>query len=123
MKRALIGAALGLLFAVIVVFVVWFIVGATLANLRDLVLVAVGLALFLFFLSLVGVGLGLVGVIGLVRERLPELLDKGSSALDRVQGTTGFVGEKVAAPIIKASAAAAGARAAVQAFVRRDGAK
>ncbi len=121
MKKAIIGAGLALVLAVVALFVIWLFVGTTLENLRDLVLVAVGLALFLLLLSLLGVALGLVAVVGLVRDRLPALLEGAMGTADRVTGTAGFISERVASPVIKASAAAAGARAAVQAFVRRDG--
>lgn len=120
MKRALIGAVVGLLLVVGALIVIWLLVGATLENLRDIVIVAIGLALFVLLLSLIGVAFGLIAVVGLLRERLPALLDQGRSALENVRGTSGFVSERVASPFIKVTAAAAGARAAAQAFVRRN---
>jgi hypothetical protein len=120
LKKALIGAAVAIVLVVAALIAIWFFVGPTLAALRDIMVVAVGFTMFLLFLTLTLVGLALIGLIGLLREKVPPLLDKANSTAESVRGTTGFVSERVASPFIKASAAAAGARAAVQTIVRRD---
>ncbi|MBA2363574.1 MAG: hypothetical protein H0V86_08605 [Chloroflexia bacterium] len=120
MKKALIGAAVGIVMVVVAIIAIWLFVDPTLAGLRDIMLVAVGFTMFLLFLSLSMVALALIGLIGLLREKVPPLLDTANSTAESVRGTTGFVSERVASPFIKASAAAAGARAAVQTIVRRD---
>lgn len=123
MKKALFSVAAALVAVVVILFVIWFLINPTLAVLRDLVIVAMGLAFFVLLLSLIGVALGLVALVALVRQKVPNLLDTATSTAESVRGTTGFVGERVASPLIKISSAAAGARAAVQTLVRRDNAK
>jgi len=120
LKKALIGAAVGIVMVVVAIIAIWLFVDPTLVGLRDIMLVAVGFTMFLLFLSLSMVALALIGLIGLLREKVPPLLDTANSTAESVRGTTGFVSERVASPFIKASAAAAGARAAVQTIVRRD---
>lgn len=123
MKKALLSVAAALVAVLVILFVIWFLIDPTLAVLRDLVIVAMGLAFFVLLLSLVGLALGLVALVALVRKKVPNLLDTATSTAESVRGTTGFVGERVASPIIKITSAAAGARAAVQTFVRRDNAQ
>ncbi|MDQ3327870.1 MAG: hypothetical protein M3506_05030 [Chloroflexota bacterium] len=120
MKKALIGAAVGIVLVVVAIIAIWLFVDPSLEGLRDIMVVVVGFTMFLLFLSLSMVALALIGLIGLLREKLPPLLDTANSTAESVRGTTGFVTERVASPFIKASAAAAGARAAVQTIVRRD---
>ncbi|MDP9350691.1 MAG: hypothetical protein M3P51_04010 [Chloroflexota bacterium] len=120
MKKALLSVAAALVAVVVILFVIWFLINPTLAVLRDLVIVAMGLAFFVLLLSLVGLALGLVALVALVRKKVPNLLDTATSTAESVRGTTGFVGERVASPIIKITSSAAGARAAVQTIVRRD---
>ncbi len=123
MKKALLSVVAALVAVLVILFVIWFLIDPTLAVLRDLVIVAMGLAFFVLLLSLVGLALGLVALVALVRKKVPNLLDTATSTAESVRGTTGFVGERVASPIIKITSAAAGARAAVQTFVRRDNAQ
>lgn len=123
MKKALLSAVAGILAILVILIVIWFLINPTLAVLRDLVIVAIGLAFFILLLSLIGVALGLVALVGLLRQKVPALLDTATNTAESVRGTTGFVSERVASPLIKISSAAAGARAAVQTFVRRDNAR
>ncbi len=123
MKKALIGAAVGIVAVYAIVIIMWFVVGTTLPNLRDLLLIAISIFLLLFVLGLVAVAFALFGLFSYIRSRVPEVFDKASSGMESVRGTTGFVSERVASPLIKVSAAAAGARAAVQTLVRRNDGK
>lgn len=117
---ALIALVGGLVAVLVIILVVWFaFTDATLQTLRDLVIIALGVFLLILLITLVGVGAALFGLVSALRGVLPEYAEKGSSALDRVTGTSGYVGERVVSPFIKVSAAAAGARAAVQTLVRR----
>lgn len=130
MRRAIIGVAAVLVAALVVLIAIWIIIGPSLATLRDLVIVAIGVALFLLLFSLVGVAVALAALIGLVREKLPPLMDQATGTAGSVLGTvasvrsrTEFAAERVTSPLIKASAAAAGARAAVQTLLRRNNGK
>jgi hypothetical protein len=120
LKSALLYVGLAILALVGVIVAIWLLIEPSLTTLRDVILVALGFFFLLFALLLVGVGIMLLALLGMLRSRLPSLLDKAGSTAETVRGTTGFVGERVASPLIKASAAAAGARAAVQTMFRRD---
>ena len=108
-----------LVLGLVALIIAWVVIGPTLANLRDIVIAAIGIVLFLVLLSVIGLVLGLVALVGLVRDRIPRLLDTATNTADTVRSSTGFMTERVTSPFIKVSAAAAGARAAAQALVRR----
>lgn len=123
MKKALTNTAIvigvGLVALAAIVVLIYFLQHPTLAEWRDITLIALGFFLMLFAILLVGVAAALLGLINVARTLLPDLLNKASSTAETVRGTTGFVSERVVSPVIKVSAAAAGARAAAQSFVRR----
>ena len=120
MRRAFFFIALGLLALVAIVILIWLVWEPSLAGWRDIVVIAVGFLLLVWTILMIGVAIALLALVLFLRDRLAPLLDTARSTAENVQGTTGFVGERVVSPFIKVSAAAAGARAAVQALVRRS---
>lgn len=123
MRKALIYTAIGLIALIVVILVIQFTAQPTLAQWRDLAVIVVALFFLIGAILMVGVGVAMFALIALLRSKLPPLLDKANSTTETVRGTTGFVSERVVSPFIKVSAAAAGARAAVQTLVRRDNEK
>ncbi|MDQ3855709.1 MAG: hypothetical protein M3281_04855 [Chloroflexota bacterium] len=120
MKRALLFIGIALAVLVVAIVVIQLLVGPTLAEWRDIAVIVLCLFMLLAAIMLLGVAVATLMLVQFVRSKLPELMDKATSTADRVQGTTGFVSERVVSPFIKVSAAAAGARAAVQTIVRRN---
>ncbi len=122
MKKAILltaGYALGGLIALIVIIVViWQIFAPTLPGLRDIIIVGAGFFILLsaFLMSAVAVALLFLALV--MYTKLPPLLDKANSMAESGRGTADFVTERVVSPLIKVSAAASGARAAVQTMFR-----
>jgi|SRR5579875_2249119 len=114
----------GLVVLFIVIFVVLYLVGgsnqAPLERVRDISIV------FLMFLTMVAVLLlgALVGVLVwlslLIKDRVVPLLEQLTGAATRVRGTTEFVSQEVASPIITAYSTVAGVRAVLKTVTGRD---
>lgn len=102
-------------------FIYWVVTGAgSLAAVRDIAIVFLafltGIAIVLIALM---VGL-LVWLLLLLKDRVIPLMEKAEKTAETVRGTTSFVSESVASPIIKMAGAAAGAKGMVQALVGRQ---
>ncbi|ACZ41950.1 hypothetical protein Tter_1034 [Thermobaculum terrenum ATCC BAA-798] len=123
MKRAFLAIGIGLLVLILIIVLIGVIFTPTLAQWRDIVIIALGFFLLLWAILMVGLTIVLIALFALIREKIGPILDKANSSAETVRGTTAFVGERITAPLIKVSAAAAGARAAVQAFMRRGNGK
>lgn len=114
----------GLVVLFVVIFVVLYLVGgsdqAPLERVRDIAIV------FMMFLSMVVVLLlgALVGVLIwlslLIKDKVVPMLEQLTGAATRVRGTTQFVSDEVASPIITAYSSVAGVRAAIKTVTGRD---
>ena len=78
---------------------------------RDFFIIVLALQGILISLALVVLVLQLTALINLLRNEIKPLLDDARSTLTTVRGTTEFVSRNVTAPVIRVSAAVAGARA------------
>ncbi len=112
--------ALGALAAVIVVALVVAILGgiggsegvaAAFRVLRDFFIIVLALQGILISVALVVLILQLSALINLLRSEIKPILDETRQTLSTVRGTAQFVSQNVAEPVIKVSAAVAGARA------------
>lgn len=112
--------ALGVLAAVIVVSLIIAIVGgisgsegvaAAFRILRDFFIIVLALQGILISVALVVLILQLTALINLLRNEIKPIIDETRQTLTTVRGTAQFVSQNVAAPVIRVSAAVAGARA------------
>jgi len=112
--------ALGSLVAVIVLALIVAIVGGITGSegvasafrvLRDFFIIVLALQGILISFALVVLILQLTALINLLRNEISPLVTEARRTMTTVRGTTEFVSKNVAAPIIKVSAAMAGARA------------
>jgi hypothetical protein len=112
--------ALGLLAAVIVISLVVAIVGgisgsdgvaAAFRVLRDFFIIVLALQGIMISVALVVLILQLTALINLLRSEIKPIIDETRQTLSTVRGTAQFVSQNVAEPVIKVSAAVAGARA------------
>ncbi len=113
----------GFIVGVVAVLLIAIIVGlyllggdhqAPLERLRDisLVFITIGLVLFVMLMAaLVGV---MVWLALLIKDRIIPLLEQLTATATRVRGTTEFVSEEVATPIISAFSSVAGWRAMIK---------
>lgn len=115
---AVVGVILLILFGA---FIYWIVTGAgSLAAVRDISIVILA---FLTGIAVVLIALMvalLVWLLLMLKDRVIPLLEKAQTTAETVKGTTAFVSENVASPIIKIAGAAAGARGMVRAFVGRQ---
>lgn len=106
----------------------------SLADIRDIVVIVAGslavLAFAALFIFTVVLGLATRMLIGTVRKLLSEevtpLFDSARLTVKRVQGTSTFIGETAARPIIRVYGVAAGTRRAIAVLAgiaSRDGKK
>ena len=112
--------ALGVLAAVIVVSLIIAIVGgisgsdgvaAAFRIMRDFFIIVLALQGILISVALVVLILQLTALINLLRNEIKPIIDETRTTLSTVRGTAQFVSQNVTAPVIKVSAAMAGARA------------
>ncbi len=90
----------------------------SLADARDIVIIAAGslfiLLLLAAFIITVVVGLASKGLIGsaqtLLKDEVTPMAHEGKIAAKRVQGTVTFISENAVTPVVRVSAAVAGAR-------------
>ena len=112
--------ALGALAAVIVVSLVIAILGgisgsdgvaAAFRILRDFFIIVLALQGILISVALIVLILQLSALVNLLRSEIKPIIDETRQTLTTVRGTAQFVSQNVAEPVIKVSAAVAGARA------------
>lgn len=120
MKRALVYIGVGLLVLVLIIVAIQLTASPSLAQWRDIVIIVIGFFMALMVILMAGLVAAVLVLVELLRRKLGPILDKANNTAETVSGTTSFVGERVVSPFIKASAAAAGARAAVQALFRSN---
>lgn len=114
----------GLVVLFVVVFVVLYLLGgsdqAPLERIRDISIIFLMLGSVLVVLllgALVGVGVWLAL---LLKDKVIPLLEQLTQTAFRVRGTTEFVSEQVAEPIISAYGTVAGIRAMIRTVTGRD---
>jgi amino acid permease len=112
--------ALGALAAVIVLSLVIAILGgisgsdgvaAAFRILRDFFIIVLALQGILISVALIVLILQLSALVNLLRSEIKPIIDETRQTLTTVRGTAQFVSQNVAEPVIKVSAAVAGARA------------
>ena len=118
MKRVLLYIGLALALLLVAIIIIQVLVGPTLAEWRDIAVIVLCLFLLLGSILMIGAAVATLLLVQLLRSKLPPLFDRATSTAETIRGTTCFVGERVVSPLIKVSAAASGARAAVQTLVR-----
>lgn len=120
LKRALLYIGIGLVVLGLIIAVIQVLAAPSLAQWRDIVIIVIGFLMALMVILMAGLVAAMLVLVELLRRKLGPILDKANHTAETVTGTTSFVGERVVSPFIKASAAAAGARAAVQALFRSN---
>jgi len=120
LRRAITIVAIGITVLVLAIVLIQIFATPTLAQWRDGFVIVIGFFVLVWAILMIGVSVAVLALINMLRQKTPELMDQASSTAETVRGTTTFVGERVVSPFIKVSAAAAGARAAVQSVMRRD---
>jgi len=112
--------ALGVLGAVVVVALIIAIIGgisgsdgvaAAFRILRDFFIIVLALQGILISVALVVLILQLTALINLLRTEIKPIVDETRQTLTTVKGTSQFVSENVASPVIREASTVAGARA------------
>jgi hypothetical protein len=88
-------------------------VAAAFRVLRDFFIIVLALQGILISVALVVLVLQLSALINLLRSEIKPIVDETRETMTTVRGTAQFVSENVASPVIRVSAAVAGARAFV----------
>jgi hypothetical protein len=88
-------------------------VAAAFRVLRDFFIIVLALQGILISIALVVLVLQLTALINLLRNEIKPIIDETRQTATTVRGTAQFVSDNVASPVIKVSAAVAGARAFV----------
>ncbi|MBX6754376.1 MAG: hypothetical protein IRY86_09100 [Thermorudis peleae] len=118
MRRWITLIAGGLLVVFVVLFVVLYLLGgpnqSALERIRDIAVIFLALSTIIVVL-LLGALIGIIIWLALtLRDHIVPLLQTAAEALSRVRGTTEFLGEATARPVIRTYSRIAGLRAMVR---------
>ena len=92
----------------------------TLADVRDLFIIALAFESFVVVGLLVWLILELRGLTKLLKDEIRPILSSAQDTVSTVRGTTTFVSENLVSPIIKVSGYVAGVRAMLNTLTGRD---
>lgn len=125
MRKGWLAVIVGALLVIfVVVFVVLYLVGganqAPLERVRDISIVFLMLSMIMVVM-LLGTLVGVMIWLGLlIKDKVIPLLEQLTETATRLRGTTDFVSEEVASPIISAYGTVAGIRAMMKTVTGRD---
>ena len=85
-------------------------------NVRDIVIIVVAFEFMVVGLALVILVVQLARLVNLLQNEVRPILDSASEAANTLRGTARFLSDNLAGPVVKANAAIAGFRKAVDLF-------
>lgn len=112
-RQIVIGAAVGLLFFILLVaLIVWLAsnYAPELEAVRDIFIIALALESCIFGVLLTIMLIMLVRLVNMLEFEIKPILERTNETIGMVRGTTTFVGENVVRPVVKGTAFMAGIR-------------
>lgn len=124
-QAQIIGIVIGVivLLALGLLFLVWLQSVGALHVLRDILVIFLAFESILLLILIAWVALQVQSVVEYLNNEVRPILNNVQDSVSTVSTTTTFVRESVAEPLIEARSAAAGAKATLQALLRRDSGK